>query len=44
MINGNMKKDKQQLAEARDRLQDLRDVWVEAIKLVRSEKVAVRQG
>ncbi|HWQ89282.1 MAG TPA: flagellar export chaperone FliS [Desulfitobacteriaceae bacterium] len=38
LVQGNIKKDKEQLREARSLLQELRDTWVEAMKKVRQEK------
>lgn len=37
LIQGNIKKDKEQLQEARNYLQELRDTWVEAMKKARTE-------
>lgn len=41
LIQANMKKDKSQLEEAKQILIDLRDAWVEAMKLIRTQ-TAVR--
>lgn len=38
LIQGNLKKDKEQLAEARNMLQEMRNTWVEVMKKVRQEK------
>jgi flagellar protein FliS len=38
LIQGNLKKDTEQLAEARNLLREMRDAWVEAMKKVRQEK------
>ncbi|MHB8125581.1 MAG: flagellar export chaperone FliS [Desulfitobacteriaceae bacterium] len=43
LIQGNLKKDKEQLAEARTMLRELRDTWVEAMKKARQEKLAGAQ-
>lgn len=40
LIQGNIKKDKEQLQEARNLLQELRDTWVEAMKKARTEQAA----
>jgi flagellar protein FliS len=39
LIQGNIKKDVVQLTEARDMLLDMRDTWVQAMKLTRGNKV-----
>jgi flagellar protein FliS len=38
LVQGNIKKDKEHLSEARFMLQELRDTWVEAMNKVRLEK------
>ena len=38
LIQGNMKKDKIQLEEAKSMLQELRDTWLQAMKQVRGQK------
>ena len=38
LIQGNVKKDKEQLQEARNMLNELRDTWVLAIKKAREEQ------
>lgn len=38
LIQGNVKNDVKQLTEARNLLQELRDTWVEAIKISRQQK------
>jgi flagellar protein FliS len=38
LIQGNLKKDKEQLAEARNMLQEMRDTWVEVMKKARQGK------
>lgn len=40
LIQGNLKKDTEQLAEARSLLREMRDTWVEAMKKARQEKPA----
>jgi flagellar biosynthetic protein FliS len=40
LIQGNLKKDKEQLTEARTMLQELRDTWLEAMKIAHQEKPA----
>jgi len=40
LVQGNLKKDKEQLAEARDMLQELRNTWVEVIKQTRLAKAS----
>lgn len=42
LVQANVAKDKAQLEEARGLLAQLRDAWVEAIKLTRANKVAAR--
>jgi len=39
LVQGNIKQDKEQLLEARQMLAELRDTWVEAMKLARQPKV-----
>lgn len=38
LIQGNLKKDREQLVEARNLLKEMRDTWSEAMKKVRQEK------
>ncbi len=38
LIQGNIKKDKEQLAEARQMLMELRDTWMQAMKLARADQ------
>lgn len=38
---GNIKKDQEQLAEAKGMLQELRDTWVQAMRQIRETKIAV---
>ncbi|WP_346353484.1 flagellar export chaperone FliS [Azotosporobacter soli] len=40
LIQGNLKNDRALLAEAKDMLQELRNTWVEAMKLSRQQKAA----
>jgi len=40
LVQGNIKKDKEQLQEARNMIKDLRDTWAEAMKKVRSANTA----
>lgn len=42
LIQANMKKDKSQLEEAKQILVELRDAWVEAMKLARNSQVTAR--
>ncbi|EAX46785.1 flagellar protein FliS [Thermosinus carboxydivorans Nor1] len=44
LIQGNIKKDKDQLQEARGMLQEFRDTWVEAMKRARAGQAAVGQA
>ena len=41
LIQGNIKKDKVQLEEAKSMLQELRDTWVQAMKLARQQRLEV---
>jgi len=41
LIQGNIKKDTVQLEEARGMLQELRDTWMQAMKLARAERMAI---
>lgn len=41
LMQGNIKKDMEQLQEARGMLQELRDTWVEAMKLARAQRVPI---
>ncbi|MPM38830.1 Flagellar secretion chaperone FliS [bioreactor metagenome] len=42
LIQGNIKKDSQQLAEAKNMLTEMRDTWVEAMKLARTNRAVAR--
>lgn len=42
LIQGNLKKDKTQLEEAKGMLVELRDTWVEAMKLARQQRAVAR--
>ena len=42
LIQGNLKKDKAQLEEAKGMLVELRDTWVEAMKLARQQRAVAR--
>ncbi|MDD4601165.1 MAG: flagellar export chaperone FliS [Negativicutes bacterium] len=42
LIQGNVKKDTQQLGEAKNMLTEMRDTWVEAIKLTRVNRAVAR--
>jgi len=42
LIQGNINKDIQQLSEAKNMLTEMRDTWVEAMKLVRSNRAVAR--
>lgn len=44
LIQGNLRKDKQQLEEARNILSELRDTWAAAVKKARSERTVARQA
>jgi flagellar protein FliS len=40
LIQGNLKKDREQLTEARNLIKEMRDTWVEAMKIARQDKPA----
>ena len=42
LIQGNLKKDAQQMKEARDMLVELRDTWTEAVKQVRQTRTLAK--
>lgn len=42
LIQANLKKDKGQLEEAKNLLAELRDTWVQAMKLARTQRAAAR--
>ena len=42
LIQGNLKKDKTQLEEVKGMLVELRDTWVEAMKLARQQRAVAR--
>ena len=42
LIQANIKKDKNQLEEAKNMLQELRDTWVQAMKLSRTQRAVAR--
>ncbi|WP_371372077.1 flagellar export chaperone FliS [Sporomusa aerivorans] len=42
LVQANIKKDKNQLAEAKSLLTELRDTWVQAMKLARTQRAAAR--
>ena len=44
LVQGNIKKDKAQLEEAKKLLLEFRDAWVQAMKKVRSEKATAGQS
>ncbi|MCW2278801.1 flagellar export chaperone FliS [Heliophilum fasciatum] len=44
LIQGNIKKDKESLIEARDMIQELRETWVEAVKIARKERGGAAHG
>ncbi|HWR45782.1 flagellar export chaperone FliS [Sporomusa sp.] len=42
LIQANLKKDKSQLEEAKNVLQELRDTWVQAMKLAKTQRAVAR--
>ncbi|MCM0761007.1 flagellar export chaperone FliS [Sporomusa sphaeroides DSM 2875] len=42
LMQGNIKKDKSQLEEAKNLLTELRDTWMQAMKLARGQQVAAK--